>query len=55
MRIRLFLFDRVTKFFRDVEGDFRVESLTVAAAGGAVPPGRPNRAGGGAGSASGAG
>jgi hypothetical protein len=30
-RVRLFLFDRVTKFFRDVEGDFRVESLTVDA------------------------
>jgi hypothetical protein len=30
-RIRLFLFDRVTKFFKDVEGDFRVESLTVDA------------------------
>ncbi len=30
-RVRLFLFDRVTKFFRDVEGDFRVESLAVDA------------------------
>ena len=28
-RIRLFLFDRVTKFFRDVEGDFRGESFNV--------------------------
>ncbi len=27
----MFLFDRVTKFFRDVEGDFRVESLAVDA------------------------
>jgi hypothetical protein len=25
--VRIFLFDRVTKFFRDVEGDFRVEPL----------------------------
>jgi hypothetical protein len=30
-RIRLFLFDHITKFFRDVEGEFRVESLTVDA------------------------
>jgi hypothetical protein len=30
-RVRLFLFDRVTKFFRDVEGDFRVESLSIEA------------------------
>jgi hypothetical protein len=30
-KIRLFLFDRVTKFFRDVEGDFRIESLSVDA------------------------
>jgi hypothetical protein len=28
-RIRLFLFDHITKFFRDVEGDFRVESLSI--------------------------
>lgn len=28
-RVRLFLFDRVTKFFRDVEGDFRVESFNL--------------------------
>jgi hypothetical protein len=28
---RLFLFDVVTKFFRDVEGEFRVESLSVDA------------------------
>ena len=27
--VRIFLFDRVTKFFRDVEGDFRVESMSV--------------------------
>ena len=30
-RVRLFLFDRITKFFKDIEGDFRVESLTVDA------------------------
>lgn len=30
-RIRLFLFDRITKFFKDVHGDFRVESLSVDA------------------------
>ena len=30
-RIRLFLFDHITKFFKDVEGDFRVESLVVDA------------------------
>jgi hypothetical protein len=30
-KIRLFLFSHVTKFFRDVEGDFRVESLAVDA------------------------
>jgi len=29
--VRIFLFDRVTKFFRDVEGDFRVVSLSVDA------------------------
>ncbi len=29
--IRIFLFDRVTKFFKDVEGDFRVETLSVDA------------------------
>jgi hypothetical protein len=29
VRIRLFLFDRVTKFFRDVEGDFRIEPLSI--------------------------
>jgi len=29
--VRIFLFDRVTKFFRDVEGDFRVESMSVDA------------------------
>jgi hypothetical protein len=28
---RLFLFDVVTKFFRDVEGEFRAESLSVDA------------------------
>ena len=28
---RLFLFDAVTRFFRDVEGDFWVESLSVDA------------------------
>jgi hypothetical protein len=28
-RIRLFLFDHITKFFKDVHGDFRVESLSV--------------------------
>jgi hypothetical protein len=26
---RLFLFDHITKFFKDVHGDFRVESLSV--------------------------
>ncbi len=30
-RFRLFLFDHITKFFRDVEGDFRVEPLAVDA------------------------
>jgi hypothetical protein len=30
-RIRLFLFDHITKFFKDVEGDFRVEPLAVDA------------------------
>ncbi len=30
-KIRLFLFDHITKFFRDVHGDFRVESLAVDA------------------------
>ena len=30
-KIRIFLFDYVTKFFRDVEGDFYVESLSVHA------------------------
>ncbi len=30
-KIRIFLFDRVTKFFKDVEGDFRVEPLSVDA------------------------
>jgi len=30
-RRRLFLFDVVTKFFKDVEGEFRVESLAVDA------------------------
>jgi hypothetical protein len=29
--VRIFLFDSVTKFFRDVEGDFRVVSLSVDA------------------------
>jgi hypothetical protein len=29
--VRIFLFDHVTKFFRDVEGDFRVESMSVDA------------------------
>ncbi len=29
--IRIFLFDHITKFFKDVEGDFRVESLSVDA------------------------
>jgi len=29
--VRIFLFDHVTKFFKDVEGDFRVESLNVDA------------------------
>ena len=29
--VRIFLFDRVTKFFRDVDGDFRVESLSADA------------------------
>jgi hypothetical protein len=29
--VRIFLFDRVTKFFKDVEGDFRAEPLTVDA------------------------
>jgi hypothetical protein len=28
-RIRLFLFDHITKFFKDVHGDFRVEPLSV--------------------------
>jgi hypothetical protein len=28
-RIRLFLFDHITKFFKDVHGDFRIESLSV--------------------------
>jgi len=28
-KMRLFLFDRITKFFKDVEGDFRVEPLSV--------------------------
>jgi len=30
-KIRIFLFDYVTKFFRDVRGDFYVESLSVDA------------------------
>jgi hypothetical protein len=29
--IRIFLFDHVTKFFKDVEGDFRVESMSADA------------------------
>jgi hypothetical protein len=29
--VRIFLFDHITKFFKDVEGDFRIESLTVEA------------------------
>jgi len=29
--VRVFLFDHVTSFFKDVEGDFRVESLSVDA------------------------
>jgi len=28
-RIRLFLFDHITKFFKDVQGDFSIESLSV--------------------------
>jgi len=28
-RIRLFLFDHIKKFFKDVHGDFRIESLSV--------------------------
>jgi hypothetical protein len=28
-KIWIFLFDRITKFFKDVEGDFRVESMTA--------------------------
>jgi hypothetical protein len=28
-RIRLFLFDHITKFFKDVQGDFRIEPLSV--------------------------
>ncbi len=28
-KIRIFLFDYVTKFFKDVGGDFRVETLSV--------------------------
>jgi hypothetical protein len=28
-KVRIFLFDHVTKFFKDVEGDFRVEPLNV--------------------------
>jgi hypothetical protein len=28
-RIRLFLFDHITKFFKDVEGDFRIEPLSI--------------------------
>jgi hypothetical protein len=28
-RIRLFLFDHITKFFKDVYGDFRVEPLSI--------------------------
>jgi len=28
---RIFLFDHVTKFFKDVEGDFRIEPLSVDA------------------------
>jgi hypothetical protein len=28
-RIRLFLFDHITKFFKDVHGDFRIEPLSV--------------------------
>jgi hypothetical protein len=30
-KIRIFLFDRITKFFKDLEGDFRVESTSVDA------------------------
>jgi len=26
---RLFLFDHITKFFKDVQGDFRIESLSI--------------------------
>ena len=29
--VKVFLFDQVTNFFKDVEGDFRVESLSVDA------------------------
>jgi hypothetical protein len=29
--VRIFLFDHVTKFFKDVGGDFRVESMSVDA------------------------
>jgi hypothetical protein len=29
--VRIFLFDHITKFFKDVEGDFRVESMSVDA------------------------
>jgi len=28
-RIRLFLFDHITKFFKDIQGDFRIESLSI--------------------------
>jgi hypothetical protein len=28
-RIRLFLFDHITKFFKDVHGDFRIEPLSI--------------------------
>jgi len=27
--IRLFLFDHITKFFKDVHGDFRIEPLSI--------------------------
>jgi hypothetical protein len=27
--VRIFLFDHVTRFFKDVEGDFRVEPLSI--------------------------
>ncbi len=28
-KVRIFLFDNITKFFKDVEGDFHVEPLSV--------------------------